>query len=72
MSVEQLTTTAPSCGGSYQKHHPDEHYIRIRGANANNIVAHIVVGERTVLSDLGKLLRQAMRQLRTSRECCVG
>ncbi|MBQ6312501.1 MAG: hypothetical protein IJI30_04420, partial [Lachnospiraceae bacterium] len=34
-----MTTTAPSCGGSYQKRHPDEHYIRIRGANANNLKA---------------------------------
>ena len=39
MSLEQLTTKAPSFGGSYQKRHPDEHYIRIRGANANNLRA---------------------------------
>ena len=38
MSLEQRTTVS-SCGGSYQKHHPDEHYIRIRGANANNLKA---------------------------------
>ncbi len=32
-------TTVNNCGGAYQKRHPHDNYIRIRGANANNLQA---------------------------------